>query len=520
MTANRRIVLNIVATYGRSLFALACGLFTSRWVLMSLGQVDYGLFGVVGVLTSFVGFFNGILSVSVSRFYAYCVGQSATAEDKIEALEQSRRWFNTALLVHTVIPIILIIVGYPCGVWAIENWLEIPVERVMACKWVFRVGCISCFVSMVNVPFNAMYFAKQYIAELTIYSFVQTFVNIMCLYYMVSHPRDWLIGYSIVVCAITILPQIIICLRALRVFPECKFVRKYFLELHRLPELFKFVGWQTFGLTGQLVKGQGIAVLINKAFGAKVNAAMTVANSVNTQAATLSSAMLSAFTPAITQAYGAGLIDEVRRLAFRASKFGVALILIFVVPLIVDLDLVLTLWLKDPPMHSNVLCLGVVVALLCEKSTYGHMIAMNARGQIAAYQAVVGTVILCSLPIAWMLVTCGCGVVSVAIALIVTAVLASLGRIYFSRCLVGMGFYEWMVNLVTPNLIVIAAAMPIGYYVRGLMEPTFLRLLGVTCGCEFVLIPLIWTLVLEKSEREYVLGIMHRCASRVFSREY
>ena len=48
MTQNRRIVLNIVATYGRSLYALVLGLFTARWVLMSLGQVDYGLFGVVG----------------------------------------------------------------------------------------------------------------------------------------------------------------------------------------------------------------------------------------------------------------------------------------------------------------------------------------------------------------------------------------------------------------------------------------------------------------------------------------
>lgn len=48
MTENRRIVLNIVATYGRSLFCLVCGLFTGRWVLMSLGEVDYGLYGVVG----------------------------------------------------------------------------------------------------------------------------------------------------------------------------------------------------------------------------------------------------------------------------------------------------------------------------------------------------------------------------------------------------------------------------------------------------------------------------------------
>lgn len=40
MTANRRIALNIVATYGRSLYALVIGLFCGRWTLMALGEVD------------------------------------------------------------------------------------------------------------------------------------------------------------------------------------------------------------------------------------------------------------------------------------------------------------------------------------------------------------------------------------------------------------------------------------------------------------------------------------------------
>ena len=48
MTANRRILLNIIATYGRSLYALVCGLFISRWVLAALGKTDFGLYGVVG----------------------------------------------------------------------------------------------------------------------------------------------------------------------------------------------------------------------------------------------------------------------------------------------------------------------------------------------------------------------------------------------------------------------------------------------------------------------------------------
>lgn len=33
MTANKRIFLNVMATYGRSLFGSACGLFPAWWVL-------------------------------------------------------------------------------------------------------------------------------------------------------------------------------------------------------------------------------------------------------------------------------------------------------------------------------------------------------------------------------------------------------------------------------------------------------------------------------------------------------
>ena len=51
MSPNRRILLNIVATYGRSLYALVCGLFISRWVLATVGKSEFGLYGVVGGMT-------------------------------------------------------------------------------------------------------------------------------------------------------------------------------------------------------------------------------------------------------------------------------------------------------------------------------------------------------------------------------------------------------------------------------------------------------------------------------------
>ena len=47
MSPNRRIFLNIVATYGRSLDALVCGLFISRR-LLAAGKSEFGVCGVVG----------------------------------------------------------------------------------------------------------------------------------------------------------------------------------------------------------------------------------------------------------------------------------------------------------------------------------------------------------------------------------------------------------------------------------------------------------------------------------------
>ena len=61
MSPNRRILLNIVATYGRSLYALVCGLFISRWVSAAVGKSEFGLCAVIGVMTMDVMSMIGLL---------------------------------------------------------------------------------------------------------------------------------------------------------------------------------------------------------------------------------------------------------------------------------------------------------------------------------------------------------------------------------------------------------------------------------------------------------------------------
>ena len=280
MTENKRIFLNVIATYGRSLYGLALGLLCGRWALMALGVVDYGLIGLVGGLTVFISFFNSVLAGANARFYAFSVGAAKAATDKQSALEECRIWFNTALSVHTVVPFVLVAVGYPIGTYAIEHWLTIPPDRIATCVWVFRFVCLSCFVGMVNVPFSAMYGAKQYIAELTIYSFITSTLNVFVLYYMIKHPSDWLLEYSAWTCLLAVVPQLIISIRACFIFPECRINVKYMWKKDRLKKLGYFTGWQMLGVFCGMLRGQGIAIVINKFFGAAMNAAQAIGNSV------------------------------------------------------------------------------------------------------------------------------------------------------------------------------------------------------------------------------------------------
>ena len=518
LTDNKRIVLNIAATYGRSLFALVCGIFTGRWVLMSLGHVDYGLFGVVGGLTAFITFFNGVLASAIGRFYAFSVGAAKTATDKEAALIECRAWFNTAVSIHTILPVVLIAVGYPIGSWAIQHFLTIPPERINACVWLFRFVCFSCFIGMVNVPFQAMYTAKQHIAELTIYSFCTTSLNVVFLYVMVTHPGDWLLRYGAWTCCLSVVPQVIICARAIKVFPECKLVPCLMFKISRFKQLGAFACWQIIGIFSCLLRNQGIAILVNKFYGPQVNAAMQVGSTVNGQASSLSGAMTGAFSPAIVTAYGARDLRRMESLVFTMCKFGVLLSMIFVVPLTLELPVVLKLWLKNPPMYAEGFARLFLVLLLLENSTIGHMIAVNASGRIAMYHVCMGSISLLALPIAFCLAYFGGAPYVVTYAVYITVSIYTIARLILARRIVHLPIRPWVFGIMSPAVALFVVAALSGSIPRLFMPASFLRVCVTTVFCEFVFLPLTWFILLSNEERRFVVEKFGPRIKRIFGR--
>ena len=505
MTQNRRIVLNIVATYGRSVYALVCGIFTTRWVLLALGQSDYGLFGLIGGLAVFITFVNGLLASALSRFYAVSVGAASVAKSQEEGVEVCRQWFSIGVLIHTIIPVFLILVGYPIGVWAIRSFFVIPEDRVIDCIWLFRFVCFRCCVAMMNVPYTAMYNAKQYIAELTLYSFVTTTLNVLFLYYMVTHPAVWLVKYGIWTCMLGIIPEVIIMMRARLIFAECQFTYRYCLQWSKIRQLLVYAWWRMFGCFGLTLRQHGISILVNKYFGPKINASMSVATGVSNHTNSLSMSLIGAFSPAISTAYGAGDLAFVRTLSYRACKFSMVTTLLFVGPLTLELDEVIHLWLKSPPPYVVGLAICMMMSDFVEKSTIGHAVAVNAHGKISGYQMMLGIFNVLSLPIAWIFLACGYNVYFVGISMFITMAFFAWGRLWFGWKLLGLNAWYWLSKIMVPVVFVAAVSVMFAMGSMCFMGKSFVRVIVTGSLFEIAFLPLIWCFVLDSSERDYVL---------------
>jgi len=474
--------------------------------LMALGKSDFGLVGLIGGMAGFVSFLNSILAAAVGRFYAVKVGEARKAASPEHGVEECRKWFNTAITIHTAVPVVLVVIGYPVGLWLVKNFLAIPPERVADCVWVWRFTCLTCFAGMVGVPFQAMYTAKQEIAELTIYSFAATTCNAIFLYYMITHPGFWLVKYAGWMCIVAVVPQVMIAARALAKYAECRIVRGYMFSRERIRQLAVFAGAQFWSNFSGVFSSQGQAILVNKYMGAAYNASMTIGRQVSAHALTLSSSLDGAFWPAITNKTGEGDVKGVKKYCWMSMRMSSIFVLVFAIPLSLEIRKVLALWLVNPPDFAAELCVILLAREVLERMTAAYATAIYGYGKgVVRYSWTVGWAGICTVFVSWAFFAVGLGMWSVVIGLAVSKLVTLAVRLYLGRILVGFGFWEWFKGVFMPIGVSTALSFVAGFSVKAAMEASLLRLIATTALCEAVLLPLCWMLVLKREEKAWII---------------
>jgi len=502
MSPAHRLVLNTLVTYARSVFGLALGLFSSRWVLNALGQSDFGLFSIVGSILIFITFLNNLLAGSAARYFAYSIGEGKT--------DEVRKWFNSALSVHVCLAVILILIGWPIGEYVISHYINIPLGRMNAALWVFRISLVSAFFNMISIPFGGMFTAKQRIAELALYGLFQSLIWFSFSYSLFYINHDKLIVYSIGVAVIMTTFQMIIIIRALFTFRECQIRITEWLNRGRMTKMASFACWNLIGSSGALLRDQGTALLLNHNFGTTVNAAYGIAGNVSNQTNQLSSAMMGAFSPEITSSEGRGDRQRMLMLAERANKFGTILVLLFTIPLFLEMDYVLTLWLKTPPQYTAEFCKLILTTFIIDRLTSGYMLAVAAHGKIAAYQLTVGGLLVLTLPIAWIFIKLGCSPTSVGIAFISTMILCSLERVVWMKKLMGVPMKQWIKKTLVPCITVTLITSSIGLGFSTILSPSLFHLICICILTFGTTLMASWVFAIDKNERIFLKNAIKR----------
>ena len=137
---------------------------------------------------------------------------------------------------------------------------------------------------------------------------------------------------------------------AMKNFEECKlrwyWSRKTFLDL------FSYSGWSFLGKASGTFAGQGVNMIINVVFGPAVNAARQLSGTVNHSVQIFVNNFTVAINPQITQSYASGEWGYMKELLFRGTKFTYYIMWMIFLPLVLETEFVVKLWLGDYPNYT------------------------------------------------------------------------------------------------------------------------------------------------------------------------
>lgn len=398
MNNNKKIALNSIIIYVRLCVVSLISIIMSRVVLDALGASDFGLYNVVGGIVLLLNVINSSMTSTTYRYIAYELGKGAEGNPN--------KIFNTSLRIHWIFAILIIIIGEPLGEYYILNYLNVDSGSIGDAQFVFRLSIISAAINTIFVPNQGLLVAYE---KFTATALIDIFSNVLKLGLVVlllHSDTNRIRLYSIIMLLGTIansLAYYLYCVRYHR--PVVKYKANNDVTIYK--EMLSFSGWTLFGAFANVGKSQGAAILINFFFGTIVNAAYAVARQLETFVMMFARSLSAAAVPQTTKSFSAGDIQRSISLTSHISKYTFILMALISFPLMIEMDFLLGIWLKDVPSGTSLFCRLMILANLIGCLGEGIPNLINACGQIKAYQVVVNLVLILGLPISFVLYKIG-----------------------------------------------------------------------------------------------------------------
>ena len=405
MTNSQRIIVNTIAQYTRTIINVCLSLYSTRLILSALGQNDFGVYSVVAGVVAMLSFVTNALVITTQRYLSYHHGRND--------LSQVRKVFGNSWLLHLFIGIVVVAILSSIGPWITQNFLNIEGARRGAALFVYFAAVAMVLLSFITAPIRALFIARENIVYTSFVDVLDGVLKLSIAILLSKITYDHLIAYSGLLTGISIFNLLAFAIYAAIKFPEFHLPKLRELDKQYIKGLSDFAGWTIYSTGCIIARNQGISVVLNLFYGTIVNSAYGIAMQVSGAVQFVSTSIVNAMNPQIMKAEGAGQRERMVRLCEYESKYAFLLLAMLVIPLIAEMEVILTFWLGDVPEHAVMFCRFILIAALCDQISIGWTSANQAIGKIRTYNIIFYTLKLLVIVIAWWSLKQGLPIVSV-----------------------------------------------------------------------------------------------------------
>ncbi|GHV72094.1 hypothetical protein AGMMS49928_27600 [Spirochaetia bacterium] len=275
-------------------------------------------------------------------------------------------------------------------------------------------------------------------------------------------------------------------------------------------ELSGYVGWNLFWVVAILVKNQGINILLNVFFGPLINSAQAISRQISHAVISFTQNFTIAFNPQIVKSYASGNISEMLILIFRTTKISFFLIILFLVPLQLELTFVLELWLKQIPEYVTIFTRIFLIEALIESLCYPLTAGSRATGKIALYQTISSGLMVLSLPIAFIFLKNNFPVVGVQMIVLILFLFIYIVRIFMLSNQLKFSIRQYLLYAITPSIFTLIAGSIMPVLFVTLHKEGFIRLLLTTIISTISIMICAFFIGLSKNEKVVVVKIVKK----------
>lgn len=500
---NKRIAKNTLLLYLRTIFLMLITLYTSRVILDQLGVDDYGIYNVVGGFVAMFSVISSALSSSISRFITFELGRGD--------IKRLTTIFSTSVNIQLGLCSIILVLGEAIGIWFVNTRMNIPPDRIIAANWVFQCSILTFCINLISVPYNSCIIAHEKMSAFAYISILEAALKLLICYMLIVSPVDKLIAYSLLMLFVAILIRFVYGMYCTRNFEECKYRICYEKEI--VKEMTGFAGWSFFPNVAWIFNTQGVSVLINLFFGVALNAARGIASQVESAVMMFVRNFTTALNPQITKYYANGDKENMFLLMCRGTKFTYFLTLLMVLPLFLETEYVLQLWLKEVPTHTVIFVQLSIIGSIINNIGNTCYTACQATGNIKRYSIVVTTVGFLVFPLTWLGFKLGLPVESTYMIYILVYICVSIACMLMTRWLLQFPLSMFLRKALLPMVWVTILSSIIPTLLSLRMESSFVRFIIICMVSVLSTCAAIYLTGLSKHEKRIIIDKMLKVVS-------